>query len=503
MIARSVIRDVLKQRGSSQWAALIAGWRAGSAMTRNRASALPTEIVIINPLGGALAHYTTALASLLRASGTQVRVLSIDEPSESGRGRVGWLLSYLELLLKAGKIGYGSQRTRPLVTWPVLGFLDLFLVRAICGKASAVVFHDPKPLVRSVGSGRGFARLASFIPSRPRVVVHSSAAAAAMQEFGLGSDLDVLAHPMVPPARRDVVGQRQSEYRPVVRVLGQFKQDRDLDVLRGVAEELAKECVLEITGRGWPEVAGWSVDSRFVSEAELDDLVRTSDAILVPYKRFYQSGIAMRALEAGTPVVGRAGTSLADLYGSGSKLLVADFPENGSHSTAWATAIRHAIVHGSVEVDSSARAFFDAAVVDWTDWVSMPIGKKLRVQEPSNSAPDGDGCGELALSNALISQWPILTPPRRHVAGPTPARPDTPAGKISAEPLKIIYRSVADWPRGLGSFPLRRGLEGKKSGPLWIGSDQANQDQMGTGSGTCWCGTSLRLLRAHDVCVLG
>ncbi|MCY1235195.1 hypothetical protein D9M72_478020 [compost metagenome] len=80
----------------------------------------------------------------------------------------------------------------------------------------------------------------------------------------------------------------------------------------------------------------------------------------------------MRALEAGSPVVGRAETSLADLYSPGSKLLVADSQDQDPDATAWATAVRHAIEFGRVEADLSARAFFDTAVADWKTWISKP-----------------------------------------------------------------------------------------------------------------------------------
>lgn len=379
IVARSVVRDVIRRRGTSQWAPLFAGWRAGAVLNRNRHSVTNREITIVNPLGGALSHYTNALATLLRASGAQVRVLSIDEPSVSGLGRVYWFLGYLELLRKVGRPGNGNRMSRTLVTWPVVGFLDLLLVGAICGKSSAIVYHDPKPLVRSIGNGRATARLVSIFPSRPGVVVHSSAAADAMHEFGLGASSDILAHPMLPPTRREDEAKPTGERRPAIRVLGQFKQDRDLEVLQSLAAQFSLECDLEIAGRGWPAVDGWNVDSRFVTEQELDDLVRSSDAIVIPYKRFYQSGIAIRALEAGTPIVGRAGTSLEDLYGSDSQLLVAEaggMDDSGSHS--WSAALHHAIRDGKREAHEAATAVFKAVVADWHDWSVKSPSAKVR-----------------------------------------------------------------------------------------------------------------------------
>jgi hypothetical protein len=174
---------------------------------------------------------------------------------------------------------------------------------------------------------------------------------------------------MLRPARSDAVAISTEARRPAIRVLGQFKQDRDLEVLQSLAAEFNSECDLEIAGRGWPTVEGWRVDSRFVSEQELDELVRSSDAIVIPYKRFYQSGIAIRALEAGTPIVGRAATSLADLYGSDSRLLVSDELVDGdTRSQSWPAAVRHALRDGKREAIDAANAVFNAVVSDWHDW---------------------------------------------------------------------------------------------------------------------------------------
>ncbi|MDR6505101.1 hypothetical protein [Arthrobacter oryzae] len=381
IVSYSVVRDVIKRRGTSQWGPLISGWRAGAALKGEMVSGQPPVIDIVNPLGGALSHYTKALETLLRASGVQVRVHSIDEPSVSGRGRVRWLLDYMELLVKVRRLGHGGQPTQKLVTWPVAGFVDLILVRAICGKSSAVVYHDPKPLVRSIGNGRAVARLASLFPSRPRVIVHSTAAEDAMRELGFGADLEILGHPMLSPERREPAPRLAEGRRHAIRVLGQFKQDRDLDVLQTLATQFSAECDLEIAGRGWPAVDGWKVDSRFVTEQELDELVRSSDVIVIPYKRFYQSGIAMRALEAGTPIVGRAATSLADLYGATSPLLVTE-PMNGNvPGQSWSAALDHAIGHGKQEAYEAASVMFQSVVSDWQGWaVKSQVSTRRKYQ---------------------------------------------------------------------------------------------------------------------------
>ncbi|MFF2296842.1 glycosyltransferase family 2 protein [Arthrobacter sp. NPDC058127] len=370
IIARSIARDIIRRRGTSEWGQLISGWRAGIKLAEGRSAGEVTRVVIVNPLGGALAHYTDALAKTLEETGAAVETFSIEEPSVSGRSRFQWLVGYLRLLNAAARRQNAAPGSKMLVTWPVLGFLDLLLVGAICGKASAIVYHDPKPLVRAIGTGRAIATVVQKVSKLPEIIVHSQAAHESMLDFGFASRLQVLAHPMMRPANRNfgedagVVGRRK------VRVLGQYKRDRDLDVLGVLARHLHTEFDLEIVGRGWPSVDGWDVDPRFVSESELDTLIETSAAIVIPYRRFYQSGIAIRALERGTPVVGRSETSLSSLYGADSELLVRDSSDGKDFDeTSWPTAVRHAAGQGQSEVEKAANELFFATVSEWKSWI--------------------------------------------------------------------------------------------------------------------------------------
>jgi hypothetical protein len=326
------------------------------------------SVHIINPLGGALAHYSGALEAVLRSAGASVRVSSVLEPSVAGTGRFAWLRDYTALLVAAGRKS-GRDESHVLVVWPALGFVDLVLARLLGGRATSVVYHDPKPLVRAVGTGAVTARLVSGLPFSARAIVHSQTAARDLVSAGFKKSHALLAHPMFPPSPA-VHGRSAVAPLPVVRVLGQYKQDRDLEVLRLLASELGGQFELEIVGRGWPEITGWKVDARFVAESELDVLIRSSDAVLIPYKRFYQSGIAVRALESGTPVVGRAGTSLDALYGAGSKLLVREGSDGvAGELAAWVAAVKYATTDGALEADEAGRQHFNEVAADWQRWL--------------------------------------------------------------------------------------------------------------------------------------
>jgi hypothetical protein len=340
------------------------------------------RIFVINPLGVALRHYTAALVQHLTDAGIDSEEFSVLEPSQSGKSRLHWLAAYTAILLSVGRrTRKRHSPERVLVTWPVLGFLDLLIVKVLCGNSGIVVYHDPRPLVRSLGSSRTVAALVGLVKKRPAMLVHSKGAAQAMRDVGLADGLALLPHPMFP-AGEPTDGHARgpaTENRPRVRVLGQYKADRDVDLLRSLAGRIGSKYCLDIVGRGWPTVPGWNVDARFVSEGELDELIATSGVVIIPYKRFYQSGIAIRALEHAVPVVGRAETSLRELYGPHSRLLITEEAETSgtaSEIEAWAAAIEHALEHGRTEASLAGKRFHAEAARGWTS-----LGARLPLQE--------------------------------------------------------------------------------------------------------------------------
>lgn len=327
------------------------------------------RIVVVNPLGVALEHYTAALCGHLQDAGAETELISVAEPSQSGKGRIRWLVAYVKALLSAGRLARRSTSPNAvLLTWPVLGFLDFFTVKLACGSSGIIVYHDPRPLVRSVGSSPRVAWLVRHLRRRPGTLVHSQDAAESMSELGLASGLNLLPHPMLPvcDAVQGHARGNRGVGRPNIRVLGQYKPDRDVALLEELATRLTADYNLEIVGRGWPAVNGWTVEARFVSEDELDQLIASSDAIIIPYKRFYQSGIAIRALEQAVPIVGRAGTSLRELYGPQSRLLVTESEAQRRTSIdSWISAIEHALGEGRTEAALAGKLFHEDASRGW------------------------------------------------------------------------------------------------------------------------------------------
>jgi GT2 family glycosyltransferase len=316
-------------------------------------------IAVVNPLGGALAHYVLALTDTLAASGASVAQYRADEPSVSGEARARWVWRTWCLLWSArGETKQNNSESSVLLVWPVLGYLDVLVLRALGVRATLIV-HDPRPLVRAIGYGRLSRLLASRFSHKVRVMVHSSQAREALEEDTRGFAVSVVAHPIISPraAEAPAVGI------PVVRVLGQYKRDRDLDALVDIADRFQGTVSLQIDGRGWPDVRGWEVRSRFVPENELNELIESCAVVVIPYRRFYQSGVALRCLERGTLVVGPKNSNLAEVLGADSPLLAS--PDGPA---SWSGAVAAALEMDASFAREAAGRWRERAVNDWRAW---------------------------------------------------------------------------------------------------------------------------------------
>jgi hypothetical protein len=312
------------------------------------------DVVVVNPLGGALHHYADRLLKTLTAAGMNAHVITVLEPSVSGKSRLGWLVRYAAALAKTRHLRH--ERGRVIVTWPVLGHVDRVMIRILSGRNNGtVVMHDPRPLVAAVGYGSTMVRLGQALAAGSQLVVHSELAEDDLRSQRLSPTL--LAHPVIAEEKT-----RTRNDRPVLRVLGQWKPDRDIRLMADLVSRLPG-IDLEVVGRGWPAIEGWAVRDEFVTEKELDELVMSSTAVLIPYRRFYQSGIAARALESAVPVVGRK-KELASMTGDQYPFLVdAPFAPD-----AWATAVEAAIGSNDAQLERVRSSVTARALQSWSDW---------------------------------------------------------------------------------------------------------------------------------------
>ncbi|SMG16073.1 glycosyltransferase family 2 protein [Agreia pratensis] len=360
MIARRLLATVVRSKSLAAVAPTLRGALERLPSDRIHDDRPARPVIIINPLAAALAHYQEETVAVFEAAGVPFSILSVPEPSHASTGRVAWLRGVNGLYSQAAKMVRRDPRSRVLVLWPATGYVDLLLL-ALHGLRGSVILHDPHPLVRAIGYGALVRRIASRLCARRITLIALSRGAAAEITRDAGRiRVETLPHPILPPTEHTPPSPSQT-----VRVLGQFKKDRDLGALAAIGEALHDEFDLQVVGRGWPPVPGWTVESRFASESEMDELLQSSAAVVVPYRRFYQSGIGIRCLEHGTPLVAPAQDFLVEILGTGAPGLV-----EGDARSSWVDGVRQAMDAGRDPVIAAAAEWHTKCLRAWTDWAN-------------------------------------------------------------------------------------------------------------------------------------
>lgn len=293
---------------------------------------LAPHVHVYNPLPLAYAHRERQIHDVFDG-----RVEFIRSTNEEKKG----FSKFLALLIH---IKYSRKILRTespvLVTWPLLGWWEILLLSTKNNKAYLSI-HDPRPLRKQFGLGLFAARVANLVPKsrRPKLICHSSVAADSVKSIFPGTYPTILPLPMVNP--KPIPDKRITEEGKLsVIVLGQYKPSRDIELLERLSVKLRQlSFKARIVGRGWPDVSGWDVENRFVSEEEFDNYLLESGCLLIPYKEYFQSGVALRAVELGVPVVGLEHPFLCESLGlKNSPGLV----PRDSHDNIWINAIENA-----------------------------------------------------------------------------------------------------------------------------------------------------------------
>lgn len=135
-------------------------------------------------------------------------------------------------------------------------------------------------------------------------------------------------------------------------VAGQHKDARDLSIIREFGLRAPRSWRLSIAGRGWPALPGWSIDSRFLDESEFSARLSEADVLLLPYKFYFQSGVAVRAVESGCPVAAERHEFLEEILGL-------DWPGfvDGDSTDAWVEAAARAMGTETPAIEDIQRRF--------------------------------------------------------------------------------------------------------------------------------------------------
>lgn len=305
-----------------------------------------SAITLANPLPAALHHYQRELREVLEGAGVEVHGRHCPDVEVAGGGRALKLRRAVASL--AGRVAVvGAEPTVSL--WPVFGLADPMTWALHRGRVWVVV-HDPTQLREQAGMG-SLASKMGRLASRRRVGVLVHTAIAGDVLLAAGWDPVRVPHPIRRPEPVAVGGGEQ------VLVLGQWKPARSMTPLEQLAGVGAWDGRRQIVGRGWPAVEGWSVDPRFVSEEEVDDWIDRAACLVLPYDRYFQSNVSVRALERLRPVVGRRHEFLLDLYG-------ADWP-GIVEGEDWGAAIVRVTSVTAEEMARRRAVYWDRCVAEW------------------------------------------------------------------------------------------------------------------------------------------
>ena len=297
------------------------------------------RVGILNPLPGVLAHFEDAIVDNLELTegieAVRFSVKGAEMPE--GAGQRDRLESALRLVVDARRQIAASKVDCLINLWPTFGYLEPVVWRSLFLDAAVLtILHDVTPLRPQFGywpQAIGPLRLGS--EGRHSWIVHTADAQAEARALGLGEPT-IIPHPILP----EQVGEQTRD--TDVLVFGQMKPARDLELLAALGDELRKAGLRgRIVGRGWPSIEGWEVDDRFVPEEEVPGLLGSAKSLLLPYVHYYQSGVALRAIEVGTPVVGTRNGFLEDYLGADWRCFV-----EGSDPNDWLTAVELAIAGG-------------------------------------------------------------------------------------------------------------------------------------------------------------
>lgn len=301
---------------------------------------------IVNPLPRTLQHYQEEFVQTLERVGATYLVQD-SGPVEGLAGTRGRLLM-LRNAVRNARSGAMSPGTS-IQLWPSLGLLEPILwLRSRAVQQNMILLHDPVPLRRQPGFGRSAQALAKRLPAdqSPVIVTHSRDAHREARRMLPRLRHQIALHPILSDQSSTTSNRSQ------VVVAGQFKPERDLELLERIGRPLqARGWDTVIYGSGWPSVTGWRSVDKFLSEDELDAAIDRAAILVIPYKSYFQSGVAIRALERGVISVGPSNSFSRTLFGDDAPFL---------YGAPGSPADILNMIESALEYRSSAHLYFDS-----------------------------------------------------------------------------------------------------------------------------------------------
>ena len=220
---------------------------------------------------------------------------------------------------------------------PAIDRLYLPVLRRIAKLVLTV--HDTAPFNGAPRSVLQMAGAIKILSDFDRLVVHTEAGAERLRSYGLPGDrIRRIAHGPLEGSSV-VVSRRESNAdgttRPLdVLLFGRIKPYKGADVLLQAAaamrRDLLQQTRIHIVGQPFMDLGPLHaivhqtgiaphvlIEPRFVSDAEVGELLGAADIVVLPYKDIDASGVLMTAISAGVPIVATRVGLFAELLEDG------------------------------------------------------------------------------------------------------------------------------------------------------------------------------------------
>ena len=225
--------------------------------------------------------------------------------------------------------------------WTPLPLVDRMYLPVLRRIAKLVLtVHDSAPFNGAPRSALQMAGAIKILSDFDRLIVHTQAAAERLSNYGLSPErIRRIAHgPLegssVVVPRRERTAANGAD-RPVdILLFGRIKPYKGADVLLHAAAAMRREVLekarIHIVGQPFMDLAPLHtivhdagigahvlIEPRFVSDAEVGELLAAADIVALPYRDIDASGVLMTAISAGVPIVATRVGLFAELLEDG------------------------------------------------------------------------------------------------------------------------------------------------------------------------------------------
>jgi glycosyltransferase involved in cell wall biosynthesis len=259
------------------------------------------------------------------------------------------------------------------VQWAPLAVVDRWFIGALRAIAPIVLtVHDTVPYNGNPRSYLQRLGAISIMRRFDRQVVHTQQAEQRLREYGL-SPATIRRIPHGPMGVAPVLDAVELPPRPAgaplqILLFGRIKPYKGADVLVAAAAEMRRDllakCRIRIIGKPFMDLAPLqaaidtadigayvNIEPRFVAEAEVAELLATTDIITLPYREIDASGVLMSCLSGGVPVIASRVGLFAEMLEDGKHGRLIDIDDH----VGLARALEQLVADGELRARMSAE----------------------------------------------------------------------------------------------------------------------------------------------------